>query len=214
MNRFATAVLWLAVAAQAAWMALNSLVLHHSPTPGALGVIVLVTFTAFAALCHHQRWRGLAVVVRVLVAAQFLLAVADRFGAFGPYGAPGVSWGDFGHFVDYTRSITTFLPADLAPTLAVLATVAEVLLGAALLLGFRLQLAAMGAALLLGVYGTSMTISLPAAEQFSYSVFVLGAGMLTLATVAHSPLTLDAVQGRHRSEWRIASRTAGAPRHV
>lgn len=54
--------------------------------------------------------------------------------------ASGVSWGDFARFVDYTRSMTTFLPGSLAPTLAVLATVAEVTLGTALLLGIPLRL--------------------------------------------------------------------------
>lgn len=41
----------------------------------------------------------------------------------------------------------------------------------------------------LGTYGTSMMISLPAAEQFHYNVLVLCAGMLTLASLARSPLT-------------------------
>lgn len=103
--------------------------------------------------------------------------------------ASGVSWGDFARFVDYTRSMTTFLPGSLAPTLAVLATVAEVTLGTALLLGIPLRLSALAAALLLGIYGTSMMILLPPAEQFHYNVFVLSAGMLAVATVHRSPLT-------------------------
>lgn len=198
MNRYAAAVLWLALVVQATWVVLNSLIWHHTPELDVLGAIILVTFTAFAALHRHRRWRWLTVAVRVLVAAQFLLAVADRFGVLGPADAPGVSWGDFTHFIDYTRSITSFLPAGLAPTLAVLATIAEILLGVGLLLGVRLQLAALGATLLLGIYGTSMMISLPAAEQFYYSVFVLGAGMLAVVTLARSPLTIDAALARHR----------------
>lgn len=205
MNRFAVTFLWLALAVQATWVVLNSLILHLSPGLDALGVIILVTFTAFAAL--HRRWSWLSVVVRVLVAAEFLLAVGDRFGIFGPHGAPGVSWGDFARFVEYTRSITTFLPAGLAPTLATLATVAEILLAAALLVGVRLQLAALGAALLLGIYGTSMMISLPAAEQFYYCVFVLSAGMLTLATLTRPPLTIDAVLARSDRAGRRATVT-------
>lgn len=198
MNRYATAVLWLALAVQATWVILNSLALHRSPGLDVLGVIILATFTAFAAFHSHRRWRWLTVIVRTLMAADFLLAVGDRFGVLGPPGAAGVAWGDFTHFVDYTRSMTTFLPGNLAPTLAVLATIAEITLAAALLLGVRLQRAALGAALLLAVYGTSMTISLPAAEQFHYNVFVLGAGMLTLATLTRSPLTMDAVLAHFR----------------
>lgn len=64
------------------------------------------------------------------------------------------------------------------------------------MLGLRLQLAALAAAILLGIYGASMTTSLPAAEQFHYSVFVLAASMLTLATLVRSPLTIDALIAR------------------
>jgi len=152
-------------------------------------VVILVTFIAFAALHQHPRWHWLAVVVRTLMAADFLLAVADRFGVLGPPGAPGVFLGDFARFVDYTRSVISFLPGGLAPPLAVLATIAEVILAIAQLLGFRLRLAAYGATLLLSVYATSMMISLPVAEQFHYRVFLLAAGMLSLATFdrARSP---------------------------
>ncbi len=68
----------------------------------------------------------------------------------------------------------------------------------ALLLGLRLRLAALGAAGLLAIYGTSMMISLPVAEQFHYNVFVLAAGMLVLAGLTKIPLTLDAVLARQR----------------
>lgn len=207
MKRYAPAVLWLALAVQASWVILNTVALHRSPTLDVLGVVTLATFTAFAALHRHPRWRWLTVIVRTLMAADFLLAVGDRFGVLGPPGASGVSWGNFAHFVDYTRSTTTFLPGSLAPSLAVLATIAEITLGVALLVGVRLQLAALAAAFLLGSYGASMTISLPAAEQFHYNVFVLGAGMLTLATL-RSPFSLDAVLARFRGRMRAGPRAA------
>ncbi len=202
MKRYAPVVLWIALAVQASWVILNSVTLHRSPGLDVLGVIIVVTLVMFAGLHQRRRWRGLAVILRCLMAADFLLAVGDRFGVLGQPGAPGVTWGDFPHFVHYTRSMTTFLPGDLAPTLAVLATIAEIALATALLLGVRLQLTALAAAILLGIYGTSMMISLPAAEQFHYNVFVLGAGMLTLATLDRSPLTMDAVLGRFRSTPR------------
>src|SRR5437016_11159934 len=41
---------------------------------------------------------------RFALGASFLSAVADRFGLWGPHGAKNVSWGDFAHFVEYTRS--------------------------------------------------------------------------------------------------------------
>jgi uncharacterized membrane protein YphA (DoxX/SURF4 family) len=79
--------------------------------------------------------------------------------------------------------------------LAVLATVAEIALGIALLAGLRLKLAALGAAGLLTVYAVAMISTLPAAEQFHYNVLVLAAGMLTLATVDRAPLSVDRLRG-------------------
>jgi len=189
MNRCAPALLWFACAVQTSWVIINNASLHRSPGLDPPGVIILAVFTAYAGA--HRRWRWLSVLARILMAAEFLLAVCDRFGVFGSPGTSGVSWGDFPHFIDYTRSMTTFLPGGAAPTLAVLATIAEIILGVALLLGLRLQLAALAAALLLAIYGTSMTISLPAVEQFHYDVFVLCAGMLTLATLPHTSRIAD-----------------------
>jgi len=53
----------------------------------------------------------------------------------GTPGAANASWGDFSHFVAYTAKVNSFLPAILAPGLAVFATIAEFALGLALLLG-------------------------------------------------------------------------------
>lgn len=113
-----------------------------------------------------------------------------------------VSWahralpGELGYFVVYTRQINAFLPAAWAPVGAVLATVAELTLGVALAIGFRIRLAAMDAAALLLCYGVAMTISLPPAQQFHYAVFVLCTGMLALASVDGSGLSLDALLRR------------------
>ena len=53
------------------------------------------------------------VAMRMALAAGFLSAVADRFGLWGPIGTPGVSWGGFAKFLDYTAT-TSPLPADHA----------------------------------------------------------------------------------------------------
>ncbi|PZS20194.1 MAG: hypothetical protein DLM57_02225 [Pseudonocardiales bacterium] len=196
MNRHLRIGLWVALAVQTGWVMLNATILHRSPGLDALGVVIVVIFAAFAGLQQHRRWRWLAALVRFVMAADFLLAVGDRFGLLGAPGAAGVSWGDFAHFVDYTRAVATFLPAGLAPALAVLATVAEIVIGTALLLGFRLQLAALAAAVLLAMYAMSMMVSLPAAQQFHYNVIVLAAGMLALSTVTRAPFTVDSALAR------------------
>jgi hypothetical protein len=77
-------------------------------------------------------WEGLAsfssVFLRFALGLSFLSAVADRFGWWGVFGQPNVSWGNFGRFVDYTGKLNWFLPHAMMPALAVISTCAEILL--------------------------------------------------------------------------------------
>lgn len=189
MTRYAIRLLWLALAVQAGWLLVNGLVLHRSPGLDVLGGVIGLSVVGFAAL--YRRPSGAAVLLRVVMSADFLLAVADRFGLLGAPGAPGVSWGNFTHFVDYTHTVTVFLPRSVAPPLAVTATIAEITLGLALLLGIQLRRAALGSAALLAVYGICMTLSLPPAQQFHYNVLILAAAMLALAARHPTTLTVD-----------------------
>jgi uncharacterized membrane protein YphA (DoxX/SURF4 family) len=195
MKRAAFGALWLALLVQVSWILLNGVRWHRTPPVDAVGIALTGCFAAFAA--SYGRWRWLAALVRILVAAEFLLAVCDRFGMLGPAGG-AVSWGDFTHFVAYTRTVAGYAPAGLAPTLAVLATIAEIGLGLALLLGVGTRLAARGSAGLLLSYGLSMTVTRPLAEQFHYLVFVLCAGMLALSTVDGTALSIDRLAAHHR----------------
>jgi uncharacterized membrane protein YphA (DoxX/SURF4 family) len=99
----------------------------------------------------------------------------------------------------YTRTVAGYAPAGVAPTLAVLATIAEIGLGLTLLIGMGTRLATLGSAGLLLIYGLSMTVSLPPAEQFHYAVFVLCAGMAALSTVDGTALSLDGLTARRRN---------------
>lgn len=189
MTRYTIRLLWLALAVQAGWLLVNGLVLHRSPGLDVLGAAIGLSVAGFAAL--YRRPTGAAVLIRVVMAADFLLAVADRFGLLGAPGAPGVSWGNFTHFIDYTHTVTVFLPRGVAPPLAMMATIAEITLGLSLLLGIQLRRAALGSAALLAVYGICMTLSLPLAQQFHYNVLILAAAMLALAARHPATLTVD-----------------------
>lgn len=194
MKRPAFITLWVALFVQVSWILANALLLHLTPGVGPVGITLTATFAVFAA--GYGRWRWLAVVVRLLMSAEFLLAVCDRFGLLGAPGT-GVYWGDFAHFVAYTRTVAGYAPAGAAPTLAVLATIAEIGLGVGLLLGVRTRATALGSTGLLLVYGVSMTLCLPAAEQFHYAVFLLCAGMAALSTVDATALSVDKWTTRH-----------------
>jgi len=189
MKRYAFATLWLALLGQALWMIGASIAAHALGDKVLDDSVSVIGFAAFAATGGRVRW--LAAALRVLIALAFLASVADRFGLLGPPGASGVGWGDFAHFIAYTRTVNAFVPASWAPTLAGLATLGEATLGMALLLGVRLRLAALGSAALLLLYGTAMTLSLRIGAQFAYAVCVLFAGAWSLAASDASALSLD-----------------------
>jgi putative oxidoreductase len=147
------------------------------------------------------RVRWVAVLPRLLIGLSFAWNVADRLGAFGPHGAPGVAWGDMAHFTAYTAKVNAFAPAALVPALAVVATVAEGVLGVAMLLGVRTRLAAAGSALLLLLFATAMVLS--GLSQAQYGVYLMAAGAWALATVDATALGLDALVRPVRTSHRI-----------
>jgi len=125
--------------------------------------------------------------LRWALGATLLSAVADRFGLWGPPGAPNASWGDFSHFVAYTAKVNSFLPAALAPGLAVLATIAELTLGLALLLGIWRRPVAWASCGLLTLFALAMTFSFGVKAPLNYSVFVDAAAALLLAAWPTKP---------------------------
>src|SRR6516162_1992882 len=104
----------------------------------------------------NTRWTGLAkfssVFLRLALGISFLSAVADRFGLWGVYGQPNVSWGNYARFVDYTAKLNWFLPTQMIPALAIIATAFETLLGLLLVLGLKTRVAALLSGVLLTTF--------------------------------------------------------------
>jgi uncharacterized membrane protein YphA (DoxX/SURF4 family) len=120
-----------------------------------------------------------------------LSAVADRFGLWGPHGSPRAAWGDWAHFVRYTAVVNSFAPAAVIPPLAWLATALETTFGVALIVGFKVEYAAYGSAILFALFAFSMTASLGVKAPLDYSVFGDAAGAFLLGvlmTLRRSPL--------------------------
>ncbi|MCE7003074.1 hypothetical protein LWC34_09570 [Kibdelosporangium philippinense] len=97
---------------------MNEFSLHREPGLNWLGVVVLTLFTAYAvsqtgATRHPSLTKWISILVRVLTSWQFPWGLADRFSLRGPRGQDGVSWGDYGAYIDYTRQVATFLPGGL-----------------------------------------------------------------------------------------------------
>ena len=136
--------------------------ISHSVQKGARSVTLVGVATLYA---------------RIALGAAFLSAVADRFGLWGKYGA----WGNFANFTQYVAQVNSFMPAFMIPFLAWTATVAEISLGVALIIGIWPRWVSAGAAILLFLFGTAMAISFGVKSPLDYSVFSASAGALLLS---------------------------------
>lgn len=188
----ALAALGAAVVVESIWLATERTVPHGYVYYSAALFDLLFALL----LVSRARWRWLDGSLRILIGLNFGLAVLDRFGVLGPYGSPWVGWGDWMHFVAYTRQVNAFLPASFAPALAVIATAYEIALATALVLGIQTRVFSIAAAVLLFIYASAMTISFGFASQLAYAVIVLLAGSVVLATSDATFLSVDAAMKR------------------
>ena len=144
--------------------------------------------------------------LRLTLGFSFLSAVADRFGLWGAFGDPNVAWGSFDRFVAYTAKLNWFLPQAMIPTLAVLATCVELLLGLLLVVGWQTRIAAACSGIVLIAFGLAMTAALGLEAPLSFSVFSAAGGSLLLATCSSFPYSVDELRGR------AATLSEGGPR--
>src|SRR6201999_57296 len=179
-------LLWLALVAQVVWIALQHFRWRQPWSSMWYPIVFVLPCLAVALSKGRVRW--VSSILRILIALAFLEAVADRFGLLGPPGSAGVTWGNFARFIEYTGVVNSFLPAAVAPAVAVLGTIGETVLGLALLLGIRICWAATGSAALLFLFATAMTIS--GLSQFAYGVYMMCAGAATLSIVDASFMSL------------------------
>src|SRR5262249_16020022 len=107
---------------------------------------------------HNTIVRLASLYLRLALGVTFLSAVADRFGVWGPPGSPTVAWGKLTGFTQYAAEVNPWAPPALVPLLAWAATVAEIVLGVALLGGFYTKGAALASGVLLSLFAIGMTI--------------------------------------------------------
>ena len=132
-----------------------------------------------------------SVFFRFALGFTFLSAVADRFGLWGASGEPHVAWGTFARFVAYTGKLNWFLPLPVIPTLAIVATAAEIILGISLLLGWQTQITALFSGVLCLLFAVTMTGALGIKAPMDFSVFVDAGGAFLLASCAEYPFSID-----------------------
>jgi uncharacterized membrane protein YphA (DoxX/SURF4 family) len=176
IKTIALAALSGAVVAQLVWFGVH---FFSSGTPaGNLTRPLLFTGAFVLVLATRGNVRVLNMVARFTVAGAFLSALWNRFD-------------NFAGFISYTARVNSFLPLSVIPATAVLATIAEILCCALLIVGLQLRFATVASAVLLFMFASAMTLS--GLSQFEWAVYVLAAGSFMLSTVDASFLSIDAI---------------------
>jgi hypothetical protein len=210
MDRYRRAggVLWVGfgVAFQLGWA------LYRQVLPGLITVSVCAVIAVLAAAVVSGA-RGWSVrvahrVVAVLLGAEFAGAVADRFGVLGAPGTAGVSWGSWTSFVDYTDVLLLGVARPVAVAAAGLATAVEVALSVQLVIGWRPRWVGKGAAALLAVYLTAMTVALGLDPVAAYAVPILVGGALL---VSAPPAPADSGDRSPRTDSSRGARVGSPP---
>ena len=129
-------------------------------------------------------------LLRLALGVGFLIPVMDRLGLLGPPGS-GASWGDWKHFVDYTNTLIPFASRPIANVISIFATLAELVFGILLIVGFRIKEAALGSGILTFCFGLCMAIFLGIGAPFNYPVFVFTGGALVLSGLDHHEWSID-----------------------
>jgi uncharacterized membrane protein YphA (DoxX/SURF4 family) len=125
--------------------------------------------------------------LRIALSAGFLSAVASRLGLWGSRSS---GWQNFVH---YTAQTNSFLPKSFAPSLAVVATIAELSFGLLLLVGFRTSIVAVCAAGLTLLFSIAMAFSFGLKEPLDYSAFAFSAGAFLLSSIPAHKWSIDQI---------------------
>ena len=115
----------------------------------------------------------------------FLSAVASRLSLLG---AKSSGWKSF---IDYTAQVNSFAPKSIIPSMAIASTILETVLAVMLLVGFKTNYAALGAAILTLLFAIAMSYSFGIKEPLDYSVFAFSAGAFLLATMPYYKWSID-----------------------
>ncbi|HEY0668959.1 MAG TPA: TQO small subunit DoxD [Sphingobacteriaceae bacterium] len=123
--------------------------------------------------------------LRLALSLGFLSAVGSRLSFWGKQSS---GWNNF---LDYAAQVNSFLPKSFIPTVAIISTILEAGLGILLLIGFKTDYAASGAAVLSLLFALAMAYSFGIKEPLDYSVFAFSAGAFLLATLPDYKWSID-----------------------
>ncbi len=123
--------------------------------------------------------------LRLALGIGFLSPVLDRFGLWGS------TWGNWDSFVKYTQSLVPWLTPRWTSIAAIVATVAEIVFGVFLLLGWKVRLFANLSGTLMLLFALAMWTSYGIKAPLNASVFAASAAAFALATIRVKFLEID-----------------------
>ncbi|HLZ87510.1 MAG TPA: DoxX family protein [Puia sp.] len=135
--------------------------------------------------------------LRLALGTAYTFFGLDRLGAWGPYGKPWVSWGDWSHFSTHAHHLMFFLPFGLAEAFAVIATLLEITCGLLLLAGFLTRWAAFTSSGLALCFALAMSIADGITSPLGYSVFTVSAASLLLALQPGYRWSIDSLRTKN-----------------
>ncbi len=130
-------------------------------------------------------------LLRLALGTSFLSPVGDRLGLLGAFGKPNIEWGNWDRFIDYTATLMPFLERPVVNIMGTLATIAEIIIGVLLIIGFKTKVAAIGSSLLTFIFIIAMTTSLGIKAPVNYSVFTTCFASLLLASITTYDWSID-----------------------
>lgn len=129
--------------------------------------------------------------LRLAIGLGFIYPVLDRIGWLGAAGQSNISWGNWQVFLAYTHTLMPILPRGLSDIMGLAATLAEVLFGILLIIGFKTRYVAIGSFILTLCFAVCMTLTLGLKAPFNYSVFAVSASALLLSAIPHYRWSID-----------------------
>lgn len=130
-------------------------------------------------------------LLRYALGITFLTPVADRLGILGAPGTGNIEWGNWNNFIDYTSTLMPVFDRPMVNVMGGIATVAELLVGICLIIGFKTKYAAIGASLITFTFIVFMTLSVGIQKPVNYGVFTAAAAGLVLSRISIYKWSMD-----------------------
>ncbi|KPH14193.1 DoxX family protein [Chryseobacterium sp. ERMR1:04] len=139
-------------------------------------------------------------LLRFALGITFLTPVSDRLGILGPMGERNIEWGNWNNFIDYTTTLMPFLDRPAVNIMGSIATIAEIVIGILLIVGYKTKYAAIGGCILTLIFILSMTVFKGIKAPINYAVFVTCTSSLFLSRMKSYEWSLDQFMTKSKND--------------